>query len=99
MKKRKGANMWEPKLPLALLSARGNFGSHMLGSTPSCQELAFILSCVCGGKVSSKANSENYSLGRTRWSYRMEEGPQLETLPQPFPTRVAILAQDTSWRL
>ena len=26
-------------------------------------------------------------------------GSQLETLPQPFPTRVAILAQDTSWRL
>ena len=24
-------NMWEPKLPLALCSARGNFGSHMLG--------------------------------------------------------------------
>ena len=23
-------NMWEPKLPLALNSARGNFGSHML---------------------------------------------------------------------
>ena len=25
--------MWEPKLPLALNSARGNFGSHMLGVT------------------------------------------------------------------
>ena len=23
-------NMWEPKLPLALSSERGNFGSHML---------------------------------------------------------------------
>ena len=23
-------NMWEPKLPLALFSARSNFGSHML---------------------------------------------------------------------
>ena len=26
-------NMWEPKLPLALNSARGNFGSHMLAVT------------------------------------------------------------------
>ena len=26
----KGDNMWEPKYPLALSSARGNFGSHML---------------------------------------------------------------------
>ena len=26
-------NMWEPKLPLALFSARSNFGSHMLAVT------------------------------------------------------------------
>ena len=42
-----GGNMWEPKLPLALLSARGYFGSHMLSPLNFSNHLLKVLFALC----------------------------------------------------
>ena len=39
--------MWEPKLPLALLSARGYFGSHMLSPLNFSNHLLKVLFALC----------------------------------------------------
>ena len=40
-------NMWEPKLLRALINARSNFGSHMMGVMQNCSG-RLVLSCGDG---------------------------------------------------
>ena len=79
-------NMWEPKLPLALLSARSNFGSHML-VLPRIRFFAFF--CVVGFVGSAVATFNGASKWQKQSQNEDKEGKQ-KTLTQMLRNRIRI---------
>ena len=78
--------MWEPKLPLALFSARGNFGSHML-VLPRIRFFAFF--CVVGFVGSAVATFNGASKWQKQNQNEDKEGKQ-KTLTQMLRNRIRI---------